>query len=399
MYSWEKSQREDRSRKNSKNPSFSSILLNEIYRSIDGGEEKIGEFKARKERTTKNQRNSVSSRVKSSSIEDEEMANFCRVSLIEKWMEKKAMVSSQRGFSFPELDKKSVNDNNDALFSNSGSSCSDSSFGGFSSSETESFGAVKSRISYFAAPESKYVKTSVSAESRRSGNSVACQQQSKFKFYLFDDEGHETNKAQQILVKSRTKVMKIYDNLKNMKQPISPGGQISNFFTSIFTNGNAKKIKNSKNINEGFDKGGVERKEGKSTCSSAPSFMRSCFNKNPPKSTEKLKNSIKRTVRFYEQSSRQGNDDEQNSCSFKKNHMATRDSKGHNSLKKRDCIAKSIRYEENDHDDNAASDSSSNLFELDHLAFFKDDRIYKELPVYETTFVHRNRAIASGLIL
>lgn len=395
MYSWEKSLREDRLRKHPKNPSFSSILLDEIYRSIDGGgEEKIEE---RKERTTKKQSNNAISRRKNSSSEDEEMANLRRVCLIEKWMEKKAMVSGQRGFSLSQYDKRSVNDNNDPLFISSSSSSSDSSFGGFSSSETESLGAAKSRISYFAALQPKHVKTSASAESGRSGNSVASQQQSKF--YLFDDESHETNKTQQSLVKSKTRVMKIYDNLKKMKQPISPGGRISNFFTSIFTNGNAKKNKNPKIINEGCDKGSVERKEGKSTCSSASSFTRSCLNKNPPKSTEKLKNSIKRTVRFYEQSSRPGNDDEQNSHSFKMNHKATRDSRGHNSLKKHDCIAKSIPYPQNDHDDDAASDSSSDLFELDHMAFFKDDRFYKELPVYETTYVHKNRAIASGLIL
>src|SRR5262249_40282287 len=57
--------------------------------------------------------------------------------------------------------------------------------------------------------------------------------------------------------------------------------------------------------------------------------------------------------------------------------------------------------EEDEDDDDAASYSSSDLFELDHLSAIGNDRtrFYEELPVYETTHVGTNRAIANGLMV
>jgi hypothetical protein len=56
--------------------------------------------------------------------------------------------------------------------------------------------------------------------------------------------------------------------------------------------------------------------------------------------------------------------------------------------------------EDEDEDDDAASYSSSDLFELDHLAVIGKDRRYsEELPVYETTHLDTNRAIANGLMV
>ncbi|BAU02164.1 hypothetical protein VIGAN_11161000 [Vigna angularis var. angularis] len=47
----------------------------------------------------------------------------------------------------------------------------------------------------------------------------------------------------------------------------------------------------------------------------------------------------------------------------------------------------------------AANYSSSDLFELDHLSVMGNNRYREELPVYETTHVNTNRAIANGLIM
>ncbi|GMJ07592.1 BIG GRAIN 4 [Hibiscus trionum] len=55
--------------------------------------------------------------------------------------------------------------------------------------------------------------------------------------------------------------------------------------------------------------------------------------------------------------------------------------------------------EDDDDDDDASSCSSSDLFELDHLVHLGNHRYEEELPVYETTHVETNRAIANGLIL
>ncbi|XP_012847049.1 PREDICTED: GATA zinc finger domain-containing protein 7-like [Erythranthe guttata] len=54
-------------------------------------------------------------------------------------------------------------------------------------------------------------------------------------------------------------------------------------------------------------------------------------------------------------------------------------------------------FEEID-DEDGVSDSSSDLFELDHLVLFGNTNIFcQELPVYETTYFDNNRAVAAGL--
>ena len=55
-------------------------------------------------------------------------------------------------------------------------------------------------------------------------------------------------------------------------------------------------------------------------------------------------------------------------------------------------------YDDDDEDDDDdVSCSSSDLFELDHL--IGAARYQEELPVYETTNLETNKAIASGLCL
>ena len=58
-----------------------------------------------------------------------------------------------------------------------------------------------------------------------------------------------------------------------------------------------------------------------------------------------------------------------------------------------------IDHDDDDEDDDAASYASSDLFELDNLSAIGIDRYREELPVYETTHLNTNRAIANGLIM
>src|SRR5262249_37440516 len=55
--------------------------------------------------------------------------------------------------------------------------------------------------------------------------------------------------------------------------------------------------------------------------------------------------------------------------------------------------------EEEEEFDDVASCESSDLFELDNLSVIGIERYREELPVYETTRIDTNRAIANGLIL
>lgn len=404
--------REEIVRTNRTHPSFSSSLLDEIYRSIDAGDKKF----------TMKQSGSKCSSVKSkarSSIEDEEMASFQRACLIEKWMDKKVAgkVSGIRRDSLPEFDNKLLHYSDPRFFSSS-SSCSDSSSGGFSS-ESESFRPAKIRpTSCFTAGRIKPIRTGggPAKSSARSENSVFYHEQSEL--YVFDDLQKGANKTEDGLIKSKIRALKIYENLKKVKQPISPGGKLSSFLNSLFTNGSNSKKTKCLNSNGGFEENVVERK-GKfeckstqsSTCSSASSFSRSCLSKTSHK--DRLNTGVKRTVSFYPVSVIV--DEDCRPCGHK--HIYDEDSKtfgrrsnedrpklvqknyskSDQNQKQNQLVARKIVEEEDDYDD-GASDSSSDLFELDHLALFRNDRFCEELPVYETTHLDTNRAIASGLI-
>ncbi|KAK1367950.1 hypothetical protein POM88_034042 [Heracleum sosnowskyi] len=404
MYTWE---RTEKVRKNPKSPSFSSSLLDEIYREIDGSSETYRDFKQPKEKNVKklqcsnNNVNGGSDRAKASgrTVEDEEMTSLRRACLIEKWMEKKVneKVSSRKGSLLSEFDEKYLVQDNDPLFFSSSSCSSDSSFGGFSSSETESFGAGNWKSGSFPAP--KPIRTTV---------------QKSDQFYLFDDyRNHQTHKTEEGLIKSKTRAVKIYENLKKMKQPISPGGRLTGFINSLFTHGDPKKTKNlHQNHNRVYDLNGVydlscHKTQKSSKCSSASSFSRSCLSKDSTRSKEKLNNGIKRTVSFFPVSVIV--DEHSRPCGQKCVYADELETNGGVKLqqnqKTNDLVTRKY-YKENDGDadadddyeDDAASDSSSDLFELDHLSVFKNDRFCDDLPVYETTYMEKNRAIATGYI-
>ncbi|KAJ0681155.1 putative protein BIG GRAIN 1 [Helianthus annuus] len=109
MYQWShKPVRETKTRKNPENPSFSSTLLDEIYRSMESGEDKPG-GRSRG----------------SSAVEDEGIATLRRAFLVQKWMDMKVnaknLTHRRRASSLPEYSnrKSSVNDNiNDPFFFN-----------------------------------------------------------------------------------------------------------------------------------------------------------------------------------------------------------------------------------------------------------------------------------------
>ena len=394
MYNWDK---EDKSTKYSKNPSFSSTLLDEIYRSIDGGDEKFGEFKLRRPKPAKKPI------VKNgSAVEDEEIASFRRAVLVDKWMDTEVnekVSTARRGpppSALPEFDRKVALDN-DSMFFSSGSSSSDSSFGWYSEAEI-----VKPKPSCFGPFNSpKQVKTSVAPRSDTKKQN---------KFYLFDDD--QTNKTDHSgLIRSKARAMKIYASLKKVKQPISPGGRLTTFLNTLFTNGHAKKSKDL-----GFEDQTQTRTERRSkstnvsTCSSASSFSRSCLTKNSQSSREKINNGMRRTVRFYpvsvivDQDSRPCGEKtichEEDFVKFPPTFPCSRIEKPkfNEFPTKYDDKKHDFNDGDVDEDDDMASDSSSDLFELDHLNIFKNEQYFEELPVYETTHLGTNRAIASGFI-
>ncbi|KAK4274545.1 hypothetical protein QN277_017748 [Acacia crassicarpa] len=435
---------------NPKNPSFSSNLLDKIYRSIEEGEkesESSGVMKFHRE-TTMAKKQSRGSEKCNRTVEEEEIAkaNLRRACLIEKWMDKKMneKISTKRTHQPIHLDTKlhlEHDNDQDALFFSSTSSSSDSSSGGFSSSDTESIYGMRSQSSCFAPPRPKPVKTSVSVRSERSEKKDRAQKQRQARAHDVHEEG---------LIKSKSRALKIYENIKKAKQPISPGGKLTNFLNSLFTPGNAKKSKSSSTTCSVVrcEDVNAERKSKSgqaSTCSSASSFSRSCLSKRSPS----LRKDVKRTVRFYpvsvivDEDSRpcghkclykeedasvmpvsvptawkiggspvnykKNIDDELKVTVMEKSRRVEEAAREflkeyHQNKRKSDLVLRDFPIrttkvvEEEDEDDDAASYASSDLFELDHLAVMGDARYSEELPVYETTRISTNRAIANGLI-
>ncbi|XWS17465.1 hypothetical protein CRYUN_Cryun33cG0070100 [Craigia yunnanensis] len=372
-------------------PSFSSSLLDAIYRSIDestnGDEATLCHYRETKTTLVKKQNNA--------SLEEErKVSSLRRAIMIENWVEKLSSYGS-------------------AVHFNSSSSSSDSCSGGiFSSSEAESSYKEKSRRSTPAK-----LDKSLQFEPRKFDNNNNNQQKAK-------SEGGG-------FTKTKLRALKIYGELKKVKQPISPGGRITNFLNSIF-NANAKKVKMcSVGVSDDVS---FERKS-KSTCSSATSFSRSCLSKSPSSRGNKYSNGKKRSVRFcpvsvivdedcrpcghkctYEDdpslmptSTVQKNVKSSSRKEELKNFVKEKEPGVGNKARdyprsyqrrgtgKLDLRAFVDDYEDEDGEEDALSYSSSDLFELDHLIGI--GRYGEELPVYETTSLKTNQAIANGFIL
>ncbi|CAI9114395.1 OLC1v1015112C1 [Oldenlandia corymbosa var. corymbosa] len=440
------------------NPSFSSTLLDEIYRSIDfetqtnriqGEVQDHHQLVVYKETMRKKQSssninsNSMKPKKSNSFRDEEEMANYQRACLIEKWMEKKVVVNRRNFNEYVDAASSTTSTGCTTFFNNSSSSSSDSSSGGgFSSSEAESvYGFPSSRgPSCYGINKPKPIRTSTSEKTQSHHHH-------KNRNYLQPTKAEKHEETGRF-VKTKSRALKIYGDLKKVKQPISPGGRLASFLNSIFTAGNSKKAKYD---DETIDSERKFKSANASTCSSASSFSRSCLSKKS--SNINGSSGMKRSVRFYPvsvivdedsqpcgQKSLYDQDDGKTGKNSSNNIRASlKDELQLQALEKNrrvqeaardllrnfqkrvdqcefDMIRSSARIsdqelvqndnilldEDDDEDmDDDASYASSDLFELDNLSAIGMDhqRYREELPVYETTHLGTNRAIANGLIL
>ncbi|WOH03977.1 hypothetical protein DCAR_0623382 [Daucus carota subsp. sativus] len=324
-----------------KNPSFSSSLLDHIYHSIDNQPPTGAATAAEEERHQK--------------LGKKKMEQNADMMLLEKTAGRRKSASAEY---YGDL---SSNYFPQSFSLNSCSTSSDSSF--WTSSESETSKSYKPKLA---------VKTSFS-----------CQQ-------------HQERKPKNEcggFVKAKSRALKMYGDLKKSKptQPISPGSRLANFLNSLFTTtGNSKKVK----IND--------TKCTSANAASASSSSRSCLSK-APSSRGKLSDGAKRSVRFYPVISVMDN-----GIRPSKDTIPARNSVCGEEIMERNRRAREVldnyekRLEErrmmnnNDDDDDCESCTSSDLFELDNLDSVSQ-RYCEELPVYETTSLDANRAIAQGL--
>ena len=443
------------------NPSFSSTLLDQIYRSIDQGDNtKSPEMKFYRQRTTTEKKQNHKW-TETTIMDNNKRRDNNKVS-------ENVVVGVVGTEKMDRRRRRSRDYDQDVMFFSSASFSSDSSSsfsGGLSSSDTESLYGTRSRASSSCLPplRPKPVRTSMSCRYEEQGGDR--------RFHSFR---HVSNAElsvsigdadEALVIKSKSRALKIYNNLKKVKQPISPGGKITSFLNSIFASSKKTRsaIENANNtistttkscsiiggrLHRSDDAALVSCKDAKngerkaksiqvSTCSSASSFSRSCLSKTNSCDRDKLCNGVKRTVRFYPLSVVVGEDcrpcghkrvcEEEGkvakaSKSPTKNNAVEKSrvveeaareflEKYHRNKKKNDLVLKDLNLPistkinaneddvDNDDDDDGASCASSDLFELDHLAVFGNGRYCEELPVYETTHVSTNRAIANGLIM
>ncbi|BAT98324.1 hypothetical protein LR48_Vigan192s002100 [Vigna angularis] len=408
------------------NPSFSSTLLDVIYRSIDEDqtEEKEEERLIFYRETMRKQKQSNCFREDKT---EPEKLNSRRARKVENWMDKRTSEKVLMGRnSLTEFERRTRSNsisNTLSMYSSSTSSSESSSVGGFSSSESESFYGVQ---------RPKPIKTSVSDKTKTNFDAALHNHNFRSHSSQTQKPKHENGFG-----KTKSKALKIlYGELKKAKQPISPGARLASFLNSLFTSsGNAKKAKVSTTTtpstcgpvlipvptNRTADTKPAAQQPG-STCSSASSFSRSCLSKTPSS-----RSGAKRSVRFCPVSVVV--DEDCRPCGHKNVYEGAEDlaaSNGKNRSEElrlhvmqesrrveelaRDLLKNYqkknevefdavMHYEDEDDDDDVASCSSSDLFELDNLSAIGIERYREELPVYETTHFNTNRAIANGFIL
>ncbi|GMI93669.1 hypothetical protein HRI_003036200 [Hibiscus trionum] len=374
--------RDDRYQIRRENISFSSSLLDSIYRSIDesNGVNRDEELIFHRDKTI------MRKKKQSGTLLKQEELNNCVESRDLNW-----------GCGRSEIKAFGI----DPMLLSSSSTSSGSSFGGgFSSSESDSFYSAKSEsspslssFSHCHRTKPKPIRTSIfpgpkhEVLGRNVHASVPTQKAPK----------HEAGG----FIRTKSKAMKIYSDLKKVKQPISPCGKLASFINSLFTSGSPKNTKK------------LTSEKPTSTCSSASSFSRSCLSTTKTPSKGNVGMGTKRSVRFCPVSIIL--DEDSKPCGELKIHHE-------NETEYRRCIIEenrrvaeaarellnSYRKQKNeefdtididDDDDDAASYASSDLFELDNLSAIGNERYLEELPVYETTHFDTNRAIAKGLIM
>lgn len=178
-------------------------------------------------------------------------------------------------------------------------------------------------------------------------------------------------------MKTKLKALKIYNELKKVKQPISPGGRLSAFLNSVFKSNTTRDQTEARSTQ-------LNRKSTSqyvSTCSSASSVSRSCL-AITPQSRGNLISKMKKSVTFCPVS---GVIDEETDSTLIGDNNSSICEAARNLLKK----------VESDEDEDGKSDSSSDLFELSNLSPMRVHSNQEELPIYATTNLHNNPSIVS----
>ncbi|KAI3889335.1 hypothetical protein MKX03_004750, partial [Papaver bracteatum] len=319
------------------NTSFSSSLLDEIYKSFDETTSYNSSSSCFQETTIMKKKMMTqscvaapitssrtskhhSSSVKGGSIRDHQQRDSVAVkeesgrtkqrNIVDKWvLEKKKKTKGNDEKLIVDLNNKinlrkktaasSVPVDTTHRYLHSTSSSSDSSSGGgFSSSETESvYGSKSAKSTKSSAAGSFFVRpirTRGSSTVHHSEKSDQILRNHPSKSKAEDNEGRSGGGNG----KAKSRAMKIYNDLIKVKQPISPGGKISSFLNSLFTPKKSSiDLPATTTTKSTFTRTAPPVLAATPTCSSASSYSRSCLSKTPSLSNNG--NLKQRSVRFY----------------------------------------------------------------------------------------------------
>ncbi|KAK3426821.1 hypothetical protein EUGRSUZ_F03172 [Eucalyptus grandis] len=232
-------------------PSFSSTLLDSIYRSIDDPHPRACSshpsalFRDLRAPAKKHPAAEAEEAEEEEEEVGENLAHRRRNNrgTLGRWMEKKMcderVVLRRNSVAATDARSRSGPANRSAFVLSSSSSSSNSSSGGrFSSSESDSTstrGGAKARSLCCDAPWPKPIRTRLSVRSDTSPPKHPPSSSSDARFSL---------------VKTKAKALRIYDDLKKVKQPISPGNRLSSFLNSLLASKNSKKSKISSSLKQ-----------------------------------------------------------------------------------------------------------------------------------------------------
>ncbi|MFS7950243.1 putative protein BIG GRAIN 1 [Helianthus anomalus] len=336
------------------NLTFSSTLLDDIYRSIDE-QSTVCTQTSRKKHIK-----SVGNRCFQHDVDDHEH----RASLFQKQKQNKTPVigrSSSSSSSTTDLVKNSMKCN---------CKCKCDSFCFNSNPRTMNASKPQPKCK----PESKHKHKHDEFIKREKQRNV----------YGHDDLRETgTDKREGSFVNTKSKVLKMYSDLKKMKQPISPGGRLTTFLNSLFVTGNSKRCNTSVVTTTGgmsrLDRKSNSVNKSKSTCTSISSPSRSRSRSCLTNTTTSFRGN-----RFGENL--------MNNCVSEAGKSLLRKNR-----KKVECEMDYV--EDEDECDEGKSDSSSDLFELDNLSPVRIQNDQEELPLYATTNLHDNRPIVNNLFM
>ncbi|XP_009408416.2 protein BIG GRAIN 1-like A [Musa acuminata AAA Group] len=234
---------------------------------------------------------------------------------------------------------------------------------------------------------------------------------------LFSSSDGESNQSDRIprldspatKKKAKPKCSNLRSGLRGLRKPrttsdaaaaTSPRERLVRFIIALFSAAGSSRKPKITVPSAAAAKDGARTEESTTTSTSASSCMGTCLSKASEASRRQAAGAEKgkRTVRFYP-ANVIVDEDYSRPCG----HKRLQDGAANAAARVKELLRPG-REEEEEDDDAGGSESSSDLFELENLTEVMGEgrgggRCRDELPLYETTNLNKNRAIARGLIL